>query len=931
MTAPRPHSFGDGVGAGGATPPADPAAAARWARLDAALDTLLDLDLAEREARLEEFARDDADFAGELRALLASDAGASAADFLAGTVVPPPVVAGAPGTRCGPYELVELIGRGGMGSVWRARRVDGQFDSEVAIKLLGGALLDAGAARRFRREGEILAKLQHPNIGALRDAGITADGQPYLVLELVHGAPIDAWVDERGRDPDFVVRLVLQVLAAVAHAHARLVVHRDLKPSNILVDATGRARLLDFGIAKLITDDSGGAVATAITRAGGRLLTPRYAAPEQMRGGDVSTATDVYALGVLLCELLTGQLPYRLSGDSMRALETAILDDPPIAPSELADASDRRRLLRGDLDTIVLKALRKEPEARYATVDALADDLQRWLNGHPVSARPASAGYRLRRFMRRHAVAVSAAGVVVLAIVGGAAAALWQSREARIAQRRAEAVTAFVTGIFTDADPSAGDGTALSGRELLLQAYARLDEAFGDRPDERLELQFLILESMLNLEAHVEAEPIANDARARAIARHGDTHARVVKADLALATIYRYTARIDSMAAAVDRGVAGARALVPADPAYVVDALIERVHLMIDQGREPEAAAEAREVLTLAESTLPLEHELVEEAVRLLTTALNLANADPDTIAQVAARMVRVTSARYAATPAHPNAISARMGYAQSLSAQGRIREAIAEYDSAIALDRSARPQPASRRAFAFGNGALYRMYIGRHAEALASYDSSVATFQQLGDTTGVGFRILRGNRAAALLMVGQYDEAIRDVREARVFFEQTWGPSHLLSVILTVREATARAANDDFSGAQSLLDALAANGRDTVRRGEYALARTLLARRRGDHARALRAADAVLADTALRQRLTAPDRAALLVERGLAAAAAQRPEEARNDFAEAIAAFREAEMDETERERIARRELARLAGQPVVETAGRREEIRNL
>ena len=916
MTAPRPHRFGDEAGTGGAPPSADPAAAERWARLDAALDALLDLAPAEREARLEAMTRDDAAFAAELRALLAADANASAADFLAGTMVPPPVVAGAPGTRCGPYELVELIGRGGMGSVWRARRVDGQFDSEVAIKLLGGALLDAGAARRFRREGEILAKLQHPNIGALRDAGITADGQPYLVLELVDGAPIDVWVTGRGRDPDIVVRIVLQVLAAVAHAHARLIVHRDLKPSNVLVDATGRARLLDFGIAKLIADDSGGAVVTALTRAGGRLLTPRYAAPEQMRGGDVSTATDVYALGVLLCELLTGRLPYRLSGDSMRALEAAILEAPPIAPSELADTPDRRRRLRGDLDTIVLKALRKEPEARYATVDALSDDLQRWLDGRPVSARPASAGYRLRRFVRRHAVAVAATAVVVLAIVGGAATALWQAREARLAQRRAEAVTAFVSGIFTDADPSAGDGTALSGRELLLQAYARLDEAFGARPTERKELQLLILDALINLDAHAEAEPIAREVRTRAAALHGETHPEVVEADLALASIYRHTARLDSTEAAVERGVAGAQALVPAAPALVADALVERAHLLLDRGREPEAVAVAREALALAEATLPSEHAIVEEAMQMLATALPIALADPDTIAEVAARLVRVTGVRYAARPAHPNAVDAMMSYAQALQAQRRIRAAIAMYDSAITLDRNARPQPAARRAYAFANSALYRMFLGQYAEALAAYDSSVVAFQQLGDTTGIGAQMLRGNRAAALLAVGRHAEAVRDSRTARLFFAETWGPAHLLTVILSVREATARAALDDFAGAQALLDALAADGRDTIRLGEYTVARTLLARRRGNAVAALRTADAVLADSVRRRRLTGHDRGTLLVERGLAAVAAERAEEARRDFADAIAAFRAAEIDETERERIARRELARLGGQ---------------
>jgi serine/threonine protein kinase/tetratricopeptide (TPR) repeat protein len=897
---------------------------AHWKRLDAALDALLDGDDADREAQLAALAVEDPAFAAELRTLLAADADASAAGFLTGTVLPPPVTSGTPGARCGPYELTALIGRGGMGSVWRAQRVDGQFTGDVAIKLLGSALLDPGSARRFQREGEILASLQHPNIGALRDAGVSDDGQPYLVLELVDGVPIDQWVRDARLDAQAIVRLLLQVLGAVSHAHAQLVVHRDLKPSNILVDATGRARLLDFGIAKLLTNGAAPdqRAATVLTRAGGRLLTPRYAAPEQLTGAPVSTATDVYALGVLLCELLTGALPYRLATETLSALESAIVKVPPVAPSELVSPSSspssassvRQRTLRGDLDTIVLKALRKEPAGRYASVDALADDLTRWLEGRPVLARPASAGYRLRRFVQRHTLAVSMAAVVAFAVVGGSAAALWQAQAARAAQQRAESVTAFVSRIFTDADPTAGDGTALSGRELLLQAYGRLDEAFAGQRDDRLALELLIAQSLTSLQAYDDAMPILASIRAQTADAAGADATLPVRADLVATTIHRYQGALDSMSVTATRALTALRQRRQPDSALLVQALSDSVHLAIATGAGAQVVEQARVVLAMADAHFPAAHEAVVRAAQDYVVVLQVANAPADSLRVAAERALTLTRQRYADVPSHPAVIEGMLAYARALDANGRTRAAVALLDSAVMVDRAARPDAPLRRAFAFGNRGTYRRFLGDADGAVADFDSALTAFRAVGDTVGFSHAITIGNRAEALRMVGQPAAALIGFQESSAIIERDWSPEHPLAVLTQLRRAMALVAMGRLNAARAILDDVRTRELADRRPAEFAYATALLARRAGNPAAAIDAVDGVLAQlTDTSDHRVRRDRAPLLAQRALALAEHGERDAARRALDASLAAFRAADMDVTSDERAVQDALLTL------------------
>ena len=469
----------------------------RWSALSPMLDELLELTDRARALRLREFAASDPALAEELSRLMALEA--ENPDFLAVPVVGADAFSVQAGQEIGPYRLVSPLGEGGMGQVWLAVRADGLYERRVALKLLRPGLSDVGLHARFTRERQILARLGHPHIARLLDAGISHDGQPYLALDYVRGEPITEYVSKRGLDLGARLQLFAQVCAAVSHAHANLVVHRDLKPSNILVSSAGEVCLLDFGIAKLLDQDQ--KPAAEITRTGSRTFTLHYAAPEQLRGEVITTMTDVYALGVVLYELLTDCKPYELSRQTDAAWEEAILCSEPARPShaaarkarETGSVQDKRRarLLAGDLDNIVLKALNKEPEQRYASVEALAQDLRRHLDGEPVHARAQNFGYRARKYLRRHAwglaAGVGATGLLAVALT----IVSWQASKARQEATRAQAMQDFVIALFENS----GDASSTRGldvRALLDAGISRADTELASQPQARAELIGLI-------------------------------------------------------------------------------------------------------------------------------------------------------------------------------------------------------------------------------------------------------------------------------------------------------------------------------------------------------------------------------------------------------------------------------------------------------
>ena len=410
--------------------------ASRWALMTPVLDELLYVDEAGCSARLEQIRARDPDLADDIGHFLAQRTGIQRDGFLGGHALDL-VVDATSGETVGSYTLERELGQGGMGTVWLARRSDGRYEGQVAIKFLDAPRFERGGIERFRREGSVLARLAHPNIARLIDAGVTDRGQPYLVLEYVDGEPIDRWCSVRDLGTRERVRLFREVLAAVAHAHSKLILHRDLKPSNILVTTDGHVKLLDFGIAKLLDESS--TDAPALTQLAARALTPDYASPEQILRQPLSVASDVYSLGVVLYELLCGRRPYKLKHDSLGSLEDAIVTAEPAPPSAAASVPSQRRGLVGDIDTIVLKALKKAPADRYATANELLDDLDRHLDGLPVRARADSLWYRSRKFARRNAVFLAAGGLATTALLVGLGTALWMAQEA--SQQRDRALT----------------------------------------------------------------------------------------------------------------------------------------------------------------------------------------------------------------------------------------------------------------------------------------------------------------------------------------------------------------------------------------------------------------------------------------------------------------------------------------------------------
>jgi serine/threonine-protein kinase len=535
-------------------------------------EEMLDLDAAARRDHLQAIAAGQPALAAEIERLIAAE---SRRGLPTGVVAPAEVGPGlAAGARVGAYRIVSEIGRGGMGRVYLAERADGAFEQRVAIKVMRG-FLGVDLRPRFERERQILARLDHPAIAKVFDGGAAATGAPYLVMELVDGEPIDRYCDARRLPIEERLHLFAAVCDAVQHAHHNLIVHRDLKPSNILITADGRPKLLDFGIAKLL-DPDGEAGATGETIAGARAMTPEYASPEQIRCGAVTTASDVYSLGVLLYVLLTGRHPYAAPESTAHQIAEAAVTQMPAAPSTLTTRSgtdrtadtiaaarglrprDLRRRLRGDLDSVVLKAVRKEPERRYATPAELRDDIERHLAGMPVEAHPDSTVYRMRRYVGRHRLGVAATTLVLASLVGGLVVSLRQTRVAERERHKAERVNDVLQGMLAAPDSgwyAGGLSPDVKVVDVLEAASSRLDSV-GEDPAVEAALR-------RTLGSTYRALGRAEEARAqleRALALHtrvyGADHPETLRTQHFLALAYLVVGRQEEAEMALRDGLA---------------------------------------------------------------------------------------------------------------------------------------------------------------------------------------------------------------------------------------------------------------------------------------------------------------------------------------------------------------------------------------
>ena len=569
-----------------------------WVDVEPYLDQALELSGTERDAYVGRVSLEQPGIAVALRELLADRDELDSKGFLEQPVMALTGVS-LVGQQVGAYTIDSLIGRGGMGEVWLALRSDGRFEGKFAIKFLDSYAASPLALDRFRREGRLLARLSHPHIARLIDAGVSA-GRPYLVLEYIDGERIDSYCDSHSLGTEARVRLLLDVLSALAHAHSNLVVHRDLKPSNVLVTGHGVAKLLDFGIGKLLhadTDDDAGSTSTRLEDSA---LTPEYAAPEQFLGEPASTATDVYQLGMLMFVLLAGRLPLATQGTTRAERIKAALDaDAPRLSASAA--SDARTALRGDLDAIVSKALRKRPQERYATAAALADDLKRYLGNEPVAARANLLGYRMRKFVRRYRGAVIGTSAAILALIAATAFALFQMREAQVQRdlsraqaKRAEVQAEFVTLMMS----TVGDKPA-TAEQLLDAGRQLLDKHYGNDPRFRAT-------AMLNLSARYA--DLGLTTKAHAVMENADALAHQLNDPMLIAgsqcALGESELDLGHTSTAVARVATGRAALlsVPnADPRTVEDCAVAEADLTDAQGNPHAATQIAEKALALLE------------------------------------------------------------------------------------------------------------------------------------------------------------------------------------------------------------------------------------------------------------------------------------------------------------------------------------------
>jgi eukaryotic-like serine/threonine-protein kinase len=585
----------------------------RWAEVSPHLDHLLSLPETERTLWLTTLEQQNPELANLLKSLLDEHRAAAREGFLE-SPPSPPLDASLAGKTIGAYTLISLIGQGGMGSVWLAERSDGRFERRVAVKFLRFSVAAHGGIERFKREGRILGQLSHPNIAELIDAGVDSTGEPYLVLEHVDGLPIHEYCDQNKLDLHARIKLFLDVLSAVGQAHANLIVHRDLKPSNVLVRKDGTVKLLDFGIAKLLADEITPAAATQLTLDGGAALTPLFAAPEQVTGAPITTATDIYALGALLYLLLSGRHPAGTQRSPAELVKAIVDTEPPRASDGVASSTAKvlaekraltseklQRQLRGDLDTILFKALKKTPTERYSSVAAFADDLGRYLANKPIAARPDSLRYRAAKFARRNRTAVTLSALALVAVIAGVAGTVLQARHARVqrdfALREllvAEAVNDLNNFLLTDAAPS---GKPFTVNELLKRAAHIVERQHGDDPA-RVELLISVGRQYISKDDNVKARPLLEEAYQ--LSRNLNDHSARSTASCALADM---RGRLGEMGPAESLLQEGFREL-PGEPQYLSDrifCLLRGREIASDRGASEEAIARAQEAQRLLE------------------------------------------------------------------------------------------------------------------------------------------------------------------------------------------------------------------------------------------------------------------------------------------------------------------------------------------
>jgi serine/threonine protein kinase/tetratricopeptide (TPR) repeat protein len=934
----------------------------RWQQIKPLFNAAIDLPAGEREGYLRNACGSDSELLREITSLLAAHEqphkafesvlqGNISAALAANGMAPQDNPDERIGMRIGAYRLVERIGRGGMGEVYKAERADEQYRAHVAVKLVRTDQQTGLVAGRFKSERQILAALDHRNIARLIDGGATDEGVPYLVMELVEGQPIDRYCDTQHLSVAERVRLFLQVCAAVSFAHQQLVVHRDLKPSNILVTADGSVKLLDFGIAKLLEPDVDTRAAADATATVMRVMTLEYASPEQVRGQGVTTVSDLYSLGVVLYRLLTGRSPYQTSSSSPQRLAEIVGDVSPTKPSATIATShdtaatlssaDRKRMqreLRGDLDNVLLKTLRKEPQQRYSSVDQFADDLRRYLAGQPVLARGDAWSYRAAKFATRHKYAVAAGVLFVVSLMAGIVTTAWQARiaaeQTRVAQEEASkqrAVQSFLTALFdknTRMQPNAAKARNMPVRDVLVEAGQRVQQEFSDTPAVHIEVMNTVARLLLDIDefehagelwrdsariarkknltssdAYVDAligtatvarlmgrAEEAIEARYGAVAEldaRGDTNS-LLRARALSTTIVHFALDPQREIALVTEGVALFRTRYPTQPSYF-QAAYSLGQLQRIQGDMQGAALQFKEATRVFQQSGSKDFTNLAGSYAWAAFCEAQLGRMPDALRdyEIALPLLR--------QHAGPNSILTRVHlglYAEALHQSGRAKEAQALFDEALTAETLAAPTSAE-----FDNAGYRGMaYLseGRPREALNTVDHFAANWLEFGNRfvpSGVQWVVVRARAQAQLGQLDAAHKTLTYIADLPAFngLRPEKSDEYLAAAIEVALQAT------DISKAQAALADHGSNDTPaTFDLGyvQFSIARAALELRMGD----ARAAQTVV-DTALAhlhqhagQNGFPHLQAELLNTRGAARLQLSMPDAAAHDLAAAVA-----------------------------------------
>jgi serine/threonine protein kinase/tetratricopeptide (TPR) repeat protein len=771
-----------------------------WKLVSPYLDQALDLEPAERESWLAQLSAEHPEIARELGALLTSRDRLAEQVFLENALGAAEAAPSWAGKQVGSYTIQSLIGQGGMGDVWLALRSDGRFEGRFAIKFLRSRASARGALQRFVQEGRLLARLAHPNVARLIDAGVVGEDQPYLVLEYIDGVPIDGFCDAGELSIEARLKLFLGVLDAVAHAHSNLIVHRDLKPSNVLVTADGTAKLLDFGVAKLM-EIEGQQGQSALTQDAGVALTPAFASPEQLTGGLMSTATDVYALGVLLYLLLTGRHPVGEGDRSPSELIRTIVDSEPMRPSSAVTvktslasqhAAQRRstpeklmRALRGDLDTIIAKALKKDPAQRYASVAVFADDISRYLRHEPISARPDTLAYRSAKFVRRHRVVVALASLAFLAMIGGAAGTLVQAHRARLERdfamdqlRTTNQNDEFLEFLLSNAAPQ---GTPFTADQMLALGERIVNRQNSSNPLRRAKLLMWIGDDYMQRDRAADGRRVLEE-------------------------VYRITRNLP------DRELRGAASCQLAD--------------VVARGEEVDRG-EALFLEGIAE--IPDEARYAVSRASCFGVGAEVARARGDAETGVKRAEVELRLMMSSPQRSDSDELHALQDLAEALSEAGRDLEALPRFERAAALQSALGYDETQDAVVLYSNWALELDQVGRPLDAVRLYDRIMA----IGNAGNPG--------AVAPMILTNYGKALRQLdrlpQASETLSRAYAGALELKDEVVINQSLLERSRiyilQHDARSAKEMLDLLEPRLQKSLPKGHYAFAALASARAR--------------------------------------------------------------------------------------------------